>query len=318
MAVLLHGHQRALPPRPLPPPFAKEKRPSPGHRAPTWRLPRPRPPPAALLSWGSTLPLLGLRASAEPRPLSLHGACPKARARLSEAQRRSPRLPAVAIIRSGPPSLPPRLCRTPQETHWSARGPRAPTPTPSQSVPDPPSGLPPEASVTLRPPAGHTQRAAAAAAPGHGPGGRQRGPPPTARGQRGPEHRALRPWPLLAAAPPLPPQTAFRRGPWPARVSAEGRRPPKQGRRHGPVPGPGCVSGQLPRDGAGQGRGRPGTGQPHVCPCSPGPGPFPAERDRAIASTAALLSPRSARILGWTPHGPFQLRPDNPSTVPGA
>ena len=72
------------------------------------------------LSWGRTPPLLTLRGD-EPRPLCFPLACLPAqtpRARLREAQRRSPRLPAVATSPCGTPSLPAHPCSTPQGTHW--------------------------------------------------------------------------------------------------------------------------------------------------------------------------------------------------------
>lgn len=114
--------------------------------------------------------------SMEPRPLWLPSACfrdQNARARLSEAQRGSPRLPAVAMNPSGTPSFPLRSSAAHLRGHTLVRfgpGPRAPT-TASQSVPGPQSGLPDRGQPDPEAHSGRTQRSAAAH--GQRPRGRQ-------------------------------------------------------------------------------------------------------------------------------------------------
>lgn len=134
MAVEHHVCQAALPPGPLPPPFAKEKRPSRVHpgsnmAAPMFLL--------LGLSWAELVRLQGA-GSLAPRsslaPLDRPGV-QNPRARLSEPQPGSPRLPAVSSNPSGAPSWPAR------ETRSSGPGPRTPA-TPRRSLPEPQSGLP--------------------------------------------------------------------------------------------------------------------------------------------------------------------------------
>lgn len=114
--------------------------------------------------------------SMEPRPLWLPSACfrdQNARARLSETQRGSPRLPAVAMNPSGTPSFPLRSSAAHLRGHTLVRfgpGPRAPT-TASQSVPGPQSGLPDRGQPDPEARSGRTQRSAAAH--GQRPRGRQ-------------------------------------------------------------------------------------------------------------------------------------------------
>ena len=113
MAVLHHECPRALPPGPLPPPFAEEKRPGPVHPG----LQHGGSQVSA--TWGSTpapeAPGSGALCPLAPRsPLS----DPKANAR--PAHRGSPRLPALALALFGAPLRPLEACRRrPQETHWS-------------------------------------------------------------------------------------------------------------------------------------------------------------------------------------------------------
>ncbi|XP_044090632.1 collagen alpha-1(I) chain-like [Neovison vison] len=138
MAVLHHECQVALPPGPLPPPFAEEKRPSPVH--PGGNMAAPRSPPPLSLGETSRLSDWVERGASSPlAPRSL----PTSKREALGALRGSPRLPGPATNPAGPPSWPAPLGGTAGDTRASGPGPGAPA-TPRRPVPCPPSGpLPP-------------------------------------------------------------------------------------------------------------------------------------------------------------------------------
>ncbi|CAD7666706.1 unnamed protein product [Nyctereutes procyonoides] len=248
MAVLHQQCQPALPPGPLPPPFAEEKRPSAGHPGSNMAAPRspaeprcPRPPLGRL--WGSQRSG-GARlgppwASLGGGPGTLRGA----------RRPQDPRRPSGALGRHTGLVVGPEPCPRPGLA-------------PAQRAPDPGSGLPREASLTPQASSGRTKRSALAV------GSTVRS---TSRGQGTEGSRGLGPSPMMPP-PPQPPRE-LRRGSRPTRVTVEGSPEPQHRRQSGPVPGAGAPSGQLPRDGRKPSEG--GT-HPRVCPGSRGPVPVTA------------------------------------------
>ncbi|CAD7682611.1 unnamed protein product [Nyctereutes procyonoides] len=261
MAVLHQQCQPALPPGPLPPPFAEEKRPSAGHPGSNMAAPAPEAPEASEAPWSGAQRSLGA--------LGLPSA--------GFGDRNGRAGPGWA--RRGPPSAAaPGPCEAPGALRTPA-GPRAPSgdtpvwwwgqsPAPGPAWPRlsgrpiPGSGLPREASLTPQASSGRTKRSALAV------GSTVRS---TSRGQGTEGSRGLGPSPMMPP-PPQPPRE-LRRGSRPTRVTVEGSPEPQHRRQSGPVPGAGAPSGQLPRDGRKPSEG--GT-HPRVCPGSRGPVPVTA------------------------------------------
>ncbi|CAD7666705.1 unnamed protein product [Nyctereutes procyonoides] len=179
MAVLHQQCQPALPPGPLPPPFAEEKRPSAGHPGSNMAAPRspaeprcPRPPLGRL--WGSQRSG-GARlgppwASLGGGPGTLRGA----------RRPQDPRRPSGALGRHTGLVVGPEPCPRPGLA-------------PAQRAPDPGSGLPREASLTPQASSGRTKRSALAV------GSTVRS---TSRGQGTEGSRGLGPSPMMPPPPP--------------------------------------------------------------------------------------------------------------------